>query len=162
MLTEEYRQSVVPGYLVSNLGNVKSLKSARGITPYMNKDGYLRVPLRDSTLGQKQVHMSIHRMVALAFLGDPPSPDSEVDHEDQDKTNNCVSNLRWSSDHEQQRNSPSNVYVTYEGEQHILKDICSKFSSRTLYANVLSRVNRGKGTHQQVFDFSIKGLTYVG
>lgn len=161
MIQEEYKQSVVPGYLVSNLGNIKSLKNTKGVTPYENEDGYLRVPLRDSTQSQKQVQMLVHRLVALAFLGEPPSADSEVDHKDQNKTNNAVSNLRWSDDHTQQRNSPSNVYVEYNGRQHILKDICAKFNSKTLYGNILSRVNRGKGSHQIVFDFSIRGLTYV-
>ncbi len=159
MIQEEFRATDVPGYMVSNTGKVKSLKSSRGISAYENDDGYLIVPLRNSSIDQQQCKRPVHRLVALAFI-DNPNNKPEVDHIDQDKTNNHVDNLRWVDRFEQQRNSPNNVYVEFEGVRHILKDLCQKFNSRTLYGNILSRVNRGKGTHQQVFESSIRGLTY--
>lgn len=162
MIQEEFRHIDVPGYMVSNLGRVVSLKSSRGVKQYSNKDGYLLVPLRDSSDNQRQYKRLVHRLVAISFIGLPPTDEHEVDHIDQDKSNNTIGNLRWATKDEQQRNSPNNVYVEYKGELHILKDICSCFDSSKLYGNVLSRVNRGKGSHQQVFDISIRGLEYVG
>jgi len=158
MIQEEFRTIDIPGYLISNLGNIVSLKSSRGISKKLNKDGYLRSPLRDSSNGQKQCNRLIHRLVAIAFIGEPPSELHEVDHIDQDKTNNVYTNLRWATCHEQQRNSPSNVYVQYKGKEYILKDICTELEPEKLYGNILSRVNRGKGTHQQVFDSAIRSL----
>ena len=40
----------------------------------------------------KRKHMRVHRLVALAFL---PNPDNlpQINHKDEDKTNNCVWNL---------------------------------------------------------------------
>ena len=38
---------------------------------------------------------SVHRIVAVAFLGAPPSNAYVVDHIDTDRSNNCASNLRW-------------------------------------------------------------------
>lgn len=160
MIQEEFRKTEVPGYMVSNTGKVVSLKSTRGICAYETEDGYLRVPLTDSSLNQKQCHKLVHRLVAIAFIENPDNK-PEVDHIDQDKTNNHVSNLRWADKYAQQRNSPNNIYVEFGDSKHILKDLCKKFNSRTLYGNILSRVNRGKGTHQRVFESSIRGLTYV-
>lgn len=37
----------------------------------------------------------VHRVVAIAFLGPPPSEEYVVDHINRDKTNNRVENLRW-------------------------------------------------------------------
>ena len=39
----------------------------------------------------------LHRLVAFAFIGPPPSDAHEVAHYDGDKTNNHVSNLRWAT-----------------------------------------------------------------
>lgn len=153
---EEFKQSFVPGYLVSDHGRVRSLKSWVFMSPCPNEDGY---PIICCYINGKGVIKFVHRLVAHAFLGEPEEG-QEVDHKDQDKTNNSVDNLRWATRLEQQRNSPSNVYVTYNGTEYILKDVCSQFNSRTLYGNILSRVNRGKGSHQSVFESSIKGLTY--
>jgi hypothetical protein len=38
---------------------------------------------------------SVHRIVAVAFHGNPPSKRHEVDHIDRDRANNRVENLRW-------------------------------------------------------------------
>jgi hypothetical protein len=37
----------------------------------------------------------VHRIVAIAFLGHPPSQKHVVDHIDRDRTNNRIENLRW-------------------------------------------------------------------
>ena len=37
----------------------------------------------------------LHRLVLLAFVGDPPSPDCEGCHRDGNRFNNCLTNLRW-------------------------------------------------------------------
>ena len=49
----------------------------------------------------------VHRLVALAFLGPPPSKEHTVDHIDQDRYNNAVSNLRWASRRIQRLNQGS-------------------------------------------------------
>ena len=85
-------------YMVSNTGKVKSLNYNRtgkeGIMEsHVNVYGYLRVKLCKD--GRKKWYM-INRLVAQAFL---PNPDNlpEVNHKDEDKTNNCVENLEWCS-----------------------------------------------------------------
>lgn len=82
-------------YQVSNLGNVKSLNYNRTgkerILKATKDNGYLSVCLYKD--GIKKSY-KVHRIIALAFL---PNPDNlpQVNHKDEDKTNNRVDNLEW-------------------------------------------------------------------
>ena len=91
-------------YEVSNFGNVRSVDRVvnyndgrkfhykgqiRKIKKHPN--GYLFCDLSKNT---KHKTFNVHRLVAQAFL---PNPNNlpEVNHRDENKTNNCVDNLEW-------------------------------------------------------------------
>lgn len=78
-------------YQVSNLGRVKRVTTGRILKSYKDRGGYLRVDLCKS--GKRKNH-KIHRLVAQAFI---PNPDNklQVNHIDENKTNNSVDNLEW-------------------------------------------------------------------
>lgn len=76
-------------YLVSNLGNVKSLKSDKILSPSKTDRGYQLVQLYDN--GKKTVK-SIHRLVAEAFLNGF-TDECIVNHKDNNPSNNIVYNL---------------------------------------------------------------------
>lgn len=78
-------------YQVSNLGRVKRVKTNRVLKGRKDKGGYLVVCLYKN--GSKS-NKRIHRLVAEAFI---PNTDNKptVNHIDEDKTNNMVSNLEW-------------------------------------------------------------------
>ena len=91
-------------YQVSNFGNVRSvdrvieysdgvkrLRKGRILKPYKNRDGYLTCDLRKNS---KHKISKIHRLVSEAFIPNPSNL-PEVNHKDEDKTNNCVDNLEW-------------------------------------------------------------------
>lgn len=86
------------GYQVSNLGNVRSLNyNGKGIiqnlkpcTSGLNRN-YLAVSLQ---LGRAVVRKSIHRLVASAFIPNPYNL-PEVNHIDENGTNNRINNLEW-------------------------------------------------------------------
>lgn len=84
------------GYQVSNMGNVRSLNygqtgKVRVLKPVKFKCGYLYVNLCKD--GDRK-HYRVHRLVAQAFL---PNPDNlpQVNHRDENPSNNRVENLEW-------------------------------------------------------------------
>ena len=87
-------------YEVSNMGRVKSLEridknnhlvKGKILKPVMMKNGYLRVDL--SKEGKHKM-FSVHRLVGMTFI---PNPEGlpQINHIDEDKTNNRVDNLEW-------------------------------------------------------------------
>lgn len=97
-------------YQVSNEGNVRSLahdtvihrgkevytlhKPGLRLKPTTLNHGYLGVCLYHPQKHSGHKRMSIHRLVAQAFL---PNPDgyAEVNHIDENKANNRAENLEW-------------------------------------------------------------------
>ena len=83
-------------YQVSNLGRVKSLENRSN----HKKEKILTMKIRNQYCGitlykdSWYKNFSIHRLVAEAFI---PNPDDlpEVNHKDENKLNNCASNLEW-------------------------------------------------------------------
>ena len=94
-------------YQVSNMGNVKSLERTvwcglngglyktvheRILKPRKDR-GYLRVRLYKD--GKSRWYL-VHQLVAIAFCENPEGY-TEVNHIDEDKTNNCAKNLEYCS-----------------------------------------------------------------
>lgn len=82
-------------YEVSNMGNVRTLHYKRPymMHPAMDKKGYMRVSLVLPN-SKKYQRFGVHRLVAQAFIPNPYKL-PQVNHKDEDKANNCVSNLEW-------------------------------------------------------------------
>lgn len=78
-------------YEVSTLGRVRS--KAGVLTQQINQDGYMTISLRyDDGITQGPAY--VHRLVLCAHAGDQPAG-MQGCHNDGDKTNNCLPNLRW-------------------------------------------------------------------
>lgn len=95
-------------YHVSNLGNVKRIKKLNNqhepntiLKPFLTANGYTRVQL--FLHGKKKNHF-IHRLVATAFLENPKNK-TQVNHINGEKTNNCITNLEWSTPSENGKHS---------------------------------------------------------
>lgn len=82
-----------PTYMISNFGNVKSLKHGKEklLKQGKDKDGYCQVSLWKES---KQKTCKVHRLVATHFL---PNPENlpQVNHKNESKTDNCVDNLEF-------------------------------------------------------------------
>lgn len=103
---EEWKTVVVNGevcenYMVSNLGNVKSLNYLRTgkekiLKTAKRRDNYLYVCLSKDGKSKKYL---VHRLVAETFI---PKVEGKtyVDHIDGNRQNNVYTNLRWCSQKE--------------------------------------------------------------
>ena len=81
-------------YQVSDLGRVRSLKygKVRVLKPNKNKYGYLVVGLSKEN---KRKTVKVHRLVASAFIPNDDDSKTQINHRNEDKTENKVSNLEW-------------------------------------------------------------------
>lgn len=89
-------------YRISNTGKVKSLERVNAQNKHQNERllkqslseyGYLSVGL---CKGGKVKYLRINRLVAFAFIENPdPEHFKQVNHKDENKTNNTYTNLEW-------------------------------------------------------------------
>lgn len=90
---EEIWKNINSKYQVSNLGRVRSLHygKVKQLSLCKNSDGYLVVSLWDK---MKRKQYLVHRLVAEAFI---PNPNNypQINHINEDKTDNSVTNLEW-------------------------------------------------------------------
>ena len=70
-----------------------SYRNKKFLSPRITKRGYLEVHLCKDGFGKV---FRIHRLVAEAYIPNPENK-PEVNHKDENKTNNCINNLEWST-----------------------------------------------------------------
>lgn len=86
-----------PNYEVSNIGEVKNIKTGKFLIPKKGRNGYLRVTLCNNGI---QKTTGIHRLVASAFIPNPENK-ATVNHKNEIKNDNRVENLEWATNAEQ-------------------------------------------------------------
>lgn len=84
-----------PDYEVGDKGTVISHRRPRTITlkGKYDKDGYIEYQLRDKHGNRK--YRRGHRLVALAFMGAPPTDSHVLNHKNGVKDDNRLENLEW-------------------------------------------------------------------
>ena len=82
-------------YEISNLGIIRSKKRSIIMKQRLHWTGYPIVGFRKIVDGKSKMKIfRVHRLLASAFI---PNPNSlpEVDHIDNNRSNNALTNLRW-------------------------------------------------------------------
>ena len=79
-----------PGYSITEDGIVFSHKSNKWLKPYKGRLGYMTYNLYGK-------HRLAHRLVAECYLPKPTKCQIEIDHIDENRSNNNYKNLQWVS-----------------------------------------------------------------
>lgn len=91
-------------YEVSKDGRVRNKETGYVMKKRLTFDGYVKVTL---TVNGKSKDFRVHRLVAEAFIPNPENKPT-VNHEDGNKENNHVSNLKWATRSEQNEHAYKN------------------------------------------------------
>ena len=105
-------------YAVTPEGDVYGYKRKKFLKPGVNKNGYMYVYLSKDNKLKKHY---IHRIVAMAYIPNPENL-TEVDHKDNNKTNNCVNNLQWLSHKDNSRKSNNKPILQYDLDGNFVKE----------------------------------------
>ena len=87
-------------YVVSSFGRVKNTKTGKVLKASDNGHGYLIIDLYENAIRKSY---QVHRLVANAFINNPDDKNC-VDHKDNNRTNNNISNLRFATSKENNQN----------------------------------------------------------
>ena len=160
-MKEEFREikDYEGDYQISNLGRVKSLKygKERILKQSFNSNGYLTVGLCKNA---KETKKKIHQLVAIAFLGHIPDGHNIcVDHVDNDKLNNNVTNLQLITNRENcskdsKRRHSEYIGISYKkkqdrwrgeikfkGKKYYTKTVTTETEAYCLYKLLLNELN---------------------
>lgn len=85
-------------YKASNLGNIYSIKNNQKLKTNISQNGYERLNLYSDG---KRIKEYVHRLVAEAFLENKDNKEF-VNHIDENKLNNNINNLEWTTNSENQ------------------------------------------------------------
>lgn len=92
----------IPGYEqlyeISNTGFVRNVQTGLIKSNEIDKNGYVRIQLCKHKVRRK---FFIHRLVATCFIENPQNK-PQVNHKDMNRSNNCVDNLEWTTNSENQ------------------------------------------------------------
>lgn len=82
-------------YEISNYGKIRRIKDKKYIsTKVLKQCGYVYVNLYKNGVGK---HFRVHKLVIRHFKSEPPYHNSVVGHLDNNKTNNYIGNLYWTT-----------------------------------------------------------------
>lgn len=83
----------LPRYAISNKGRLRNIDTGKILKTRISKLGYEEVTISYNKI---QYFRSIHRLVAQAFIPNQENK-PEVNHIDENKLNNHITNLEWST-----------------------------------------------------------------
>jgi len=163
-------------YTVTEDGRVWSKIKDRWLTPHDNIYGYVFYSISKGV--DKTRTVFAHTLVALKYLGEPPTPRHEIDHKDDNKANNYYENLQWMTHSENQLKAYANGRTHYwlgkkKGSPDIItrmkmanakkKRIKYTFSGGEVIYESIEEAAMGLGTYRKRIYNGIKnGLLFRG
>lgn len=117
-LTNDTQWTIIPNYSnyeASFEGNIRNNRTKRLLKGSNDIDGYLRTSLTNDDGKPKPI--IIHRIIAMTFIKNPDNK-LTVNHKDKNKKNNCVDNLEWATQDEQQHHKNITFPIPKPGIKH--------------------------------------------
>lgn len=121
------------GYQVSRDGRIRNKKNGHILTNTNTGRGYLKVNLSHKG---KTITERVHRLVAFAFLGNPPKGKDICHHINHNKADNRVENLEWVTPKQN-----SDAYVEWYGRKYRVR-VDNDPSAVELLLSVLDTVKK--------------------
>ena len=127
-----------PKYLIYDDGRVYNKKRKIIMKPFKHKGGYEQVNL---CINGKKKQFYIHRLVALHYLPKIEGKDF-VDHIDGNKSNNHISNLRWTTNIENCNNYKPIQKNNKSGHKNISKHQNGFLFQKKIYGKTYSKYHK--------------------
>lgn len=150
-------------YAISNLGNIKNIRTGYVLQPSIRPDGYKSILL---SRNGKKMSIRVHQLVAQYFL---PKDDSRTDinHKNGIKHDNRVDNLEWCTKSENMQHAVDNGLFKKKNVNkpvlvydYVTKEFLFSFESVRQCAKFLNlnnspiyRVLKGKANHHHNYTF---------
>ena len=127
-------KSINEEYEVSNLGRIRRTKNNRTkyLKPEVLKKGYLRVSVWENGVRKR---MLVHRLVAQMFISNKDKTKTQIDHINNNTSDNRVENLRWVS-------SQRNISLRDENQNKIgalISELIQEYGYQEVYNYLLQK-----------------------
>lgn len=103
-------------YQITEDGQVWSKIKNRWLKPQQNNCGYIHVCITKGVT--RPLWLFNHTLVALKYIGDPPTDKHEINHKDNNRANNHYINLEWVTKSENHLKAYKNGRVNYWLNKH--------------------------------------------
>lgn len=119
---KEFRRTQNCVWYISSLGRIKRLQVVKVKSKYNKKRGYEYVHYDENGVHKAK---AVHRLVAESFIPNPENK-ATVNHKDGNKRNNCVVNLEWMTNLENQQHARKMGLFKFDMKKNDKR--CVKFS----------------------------------
>jgi hypothetical protein len=165
-MEEEWRDVIENNnYMVSNTGKVFSKYSQKEMYLRTNRQGYIFVRLSKDG---KKCDRFVHRLMGIAFLENPDNL-PEINHKDEIKGNNLLSNLEWVTSKQnnnygsrrlRQRITAGNEVYQYDMNGNFINKFASTrhAGEQGFHWGLIAQTCRGNQNHHKGFKWSYEKL----
>ena len=144
-------------YTITPDGCIYTKVRNRWLKPHENMYGYIFYSISKGV--DHPVTVFAHTLVALKYIGQPPTPKHEIDHIDNNKANNHYTNLQWVTHSQNQLKAYSQGRMHYWlNKQRPPASIQTKMLMADAKKKTVLFVSNGKRTTYQSIDDAAKSL----
>jgi len=118
-MSEEIWKPIIDceNYQISNLGNIKNIKTNKYLHPYLDISGYQKISL---CINKRTKSYKLHRLIGIHFIPNPENKPT-IHHKNKIRHDNRIENLEWATMSEQ--NKAENKNYTHKKIPKIYRKI---------------------------------------